>query len=212
MEDYVLITGYSDYEIALDYPHQIRRTDNKRIVKESVDTTSGYVRLNLVNDDGKRNKVYKHRIVALTFVPNDDPARNTEVDHINHNRTDNHISNLRWVSKSTNNKNRTGIRGVTYEFVHQLPANSVKINEYNDHLFDDVYYNADANTFYKKVADDYFRVMHQSSYRNKSYVTTVALGTNQVKLYNHIINNIIDTYPAVDEFGNLVDEEDEEQI
>jgi hypothetical protein len=43
-----------------------------------------------------------HRLVALAFITQTDP----EVDHINHDRTDCNVTNLRWVSRSVNLRNR----------------------------------------------------------------------------------------------------------
>ena len=46
-------------------------------------------------------KVYLvHRLVALAFIPN--PDNKPEVDHINKNRIDNRIENLRWVTSKEN--------------------------------------------------------------------------------------------------------------
>ena len=45
-------------------------------------------------------KSYVHRLVAETFIPN--PHNLTEVNHINGDKTDNRVSNLEWVSHSTN--------------------------------------------------------------------------------------------------------------
>lgn len=45
-----------------------------------------------------------HRLVALAHLPN--PDNLPEVDHIDRNKRNNHISNLRWASKSTNQRNK----------------------------------------------------------------------------------------------------------
>lgn len=44
-----------------------------------------------------------HRLVAETFIPN--PENKREVDHINRNTSDNRVENLRWVTRSENNRN-----------------------------------------------------------------------------------------------------------
>lgn len=61
----------------------------------------GYKHVSLYKD-GKKRTVDVHRIIATTFVPNDDPEKRTQVDHINHVRTDNRASNLQWASCSEN--------------------------------------------------------------------------------------------------------------
>lgn len=43
-----------------------------------------------------------HRLVAEAFIPN--PYNYPEVDHINGNKTDNCVDNLRWVTRSLNMK------------------------------------------------------------------------------------------------------------
>ena len=44
-----------------------------------------------------------HRLVAQAFIPN--PDNKPEVDHINCDRRDNRIENLRWVTSKENNNN-----------------------------------------------------------------------------------------------------------
>ena len=47
-----------------------------------------------------KNKVYVHRLVAETFLPN--PHNLTDVNHINGDKTDNRVCNLEWISREDN--------------------------------------------------------------------------------------------------------------
>lgn len=63
------------------------------------DNGCGYKKVN-IRINGKDMKVYVHRLVALTFIPNADGRK--EVNHIDSNPANNHVSNLEWVSSSEN--------------------------------------------------------------------------------------------------------------
>lgn len=63
---------------------------------------TGYMRVCLVKNK-KPKCVPVHRIVAETFIPN--PENKPVIDHINGNRTDNRVENLRWVTHSENSQN-----------------------------------------------------------------------------------------------------------
>jgi len=65
------------------------------ILKAWVHTT-GYWRVSL----GRNNHKYVHRLMALAFLPNPDGL--TQVDHIDGNRLNLSIDNLRWVSAKQN--------------------------------------------------------------------------------------------------------------
>lgn len=50
----------------------------------------------------KKITKYIHRLVAIAFIPN--PEHHKEVNHIDGNKTNNHVSNLEWVSHAGNMK------------------------------------------------------------------------------------------------------------
>ncbi len=58
----------------------------------------------MIRYDGVKRNMRVHRLVAETFLPNDNNL--PQVDHIDRNRINNHISNLRWVTHSENMINR----------------------------------------------------------------------------------------------------------
>ena len=77
--------------------------------------------------------------MANTFIPN--PDNKPFVDHINHDKSDYHISNLRWVTVAENNNNITQMRRCKYEFVDELINDAVEINNIGDWVFENYYVN-----------------------------------------------------------------------
>ena len=167
-----------DYEIFTEYPFYIRKKKNGKIVKESV-RNDGYVILHL---NGVQYK--KHRIVAIQFLPNDQPLIKTEVDHINHDRTDYHLENLRWVTREENQRNKTSNKGVDYEIIdyEETPDDLVQVNDYGRHEFEDYYYSPDNNLFYFDTGVN-LRVLHVNFMKNGSaYVNMRSKENKQVQI------------------------------
>ena len=96
LETFVDLKGFEEkYEINTVFPHEIRNKNTNKILSEF--WRGGYIAVNL-----NCKKHYKHRLIALQFIPN--PENLLLIDHINHNRTDNRIENLRWCSTIENNR------------------------------------------------------------------------------------------------------------
>ena len=86
------------------------RTTQEKILKQNL-KRNGYLTVDL-SKDGVVKTISVHRLVALTFIPNDDITKN-QIDHKNCNKKDNRVSNLEWVS-DRENKNRAKSNNLYY--------------------------------------------------------------------------------------------------
>jgi hypothetical protein len=92
-----LIPGASNYIATID--GKIYSFRNKAFMAQKL-AKDGYYSLAIVLDSGKRNKYLVHRLVAMTFIPN--PDNLPSVDHIDNDKTNNNMTNLRWSTPSDN--------------------------------------------------------------------------------------------------------------
>lgn len=88
---------------------EIKNNITKKILSPSINKDSGYYQIDLWKNN-KSKKYTLHRLIANNFIPNleDKPT----VDHIDGNRLNNDISNLRWATYSEQNSrfNTFGVR------------------------------------------------------------------------------------------------------
>lgn len=62
----------------------------------------GYENVNLIDSNGVTHLKCVHRLVALTFIPN--PDNLPQINHIDGDKTNNHVCNLEWCSAAHNLK------------------------------------------------------------------------------------------------------------
>ena len=96
-----IITSHPNYEVSTE--GQVRNIKTQRILKPRID--KGYERYILYNDEGYTN-LHGHRLVALYFLPHPEDLA-YELDHIDRNKLNNNVANIRWASRSDNNLNRS---------------------------------------------------------------------------------------------------------
>lgn len=92
MTEWRTIIEHPDYEVS-EFG-DVRNKKTGRILKQFVGTRGG---LMLTIDHAT---VYVHRLVADAFIPNEDPNYWTDVIHLDGDKQNNEVDNLRWATHS----------------------------------------------------------------------------------------------------------------
>ena len=173
--EFVPLVDHEDYEILSVYPFTIRRKDNHLEVAEHI-SQEGYPRVHL-----NAATYVKHRLIAQQFIHNDDPVHKTQVDHINRDRADYHLENLRWCTQNQNQMNKLSNRQITYTYLTSIPDDALKVTDYNEHTFEDYYYYENKFYFYNGL--DY-RLLHVNEPRKGGkYVNMMNTNGQRTRIY-----------------------------
>ena len=101
MNDFKTLNNFSKYEINREGELYNKNTNYQ--LKGTL--VKGYIQVSIINDTtGKAQLRLLHRLVAETFLEN--PNNYDEVDHIDNNKINNNVENLRWCNSSQNMLNR----------------------------------------------------------------------------------------------------------
>ena len=116
-EVFKTIKGFDNYEIS--NLGNVKNAKTGKIMKQELSKKAGYFQANLMNVSGKQKHKKIHILIAQAFIPN--PQNKPCVDHIDKDRTNNNLKNLRWATYSENgmnkcklNANTSGYSGVFY--------------------------------------------------------------------------------------------------
>ena len=95
---YKSIPGHPDYSVGYDGSILSYKGKEPRALTPCVNSR-GYHHVVLWTG-GKRTDCVIHRLVAQAFLPN--PCNRLEVNHVDADKTHNHVSNLAWVTRKEN--------------------------------------------------------------------------------------------------------------
>ncbi len=133
MEEYRAINGFDNYLVS-NFGN-IKNTNTNKILAGS--NASNYLFVKLYKDK-KCTKHQIHRLVALTFLPNNE--NKSCVDHIDNNTLNNNLVNLRYATTQENARNSklsisntSGFKGVTFDksrnkYAAQITIDGIKVN------------------------------------------------------------------------------------
>ena len=117
-EEYRIIKGFDNYSVS-NFGN-VRNNKTLKILKQGLNN-NGYKIVCIINNDSNKPKTNKvHRLVAQAFsIPN--PLNKELINHIDGNKLNNNINNLRWASridtgnnKSMSKNNTSGFKGVQW--------------------------------------------------------------------------------------------------
>ena len=137
MEEFKTIEGFDNYEVS-NFGN-VRNIKTKRILKISISSSKYYI-VGLCNN-GKRTNKTLHRLIADAFIEN--PENKPCVDHINNDKLNNNIENLRWATYQENNRNlnistrnTSGVKGVYFDKKINKWSARIKFDGINIYLGD----------------------------------------------------------------------------
>jgi hypothetical protein len=157
MSDWQTINDHENYEINVNYPYAIRKKGKGKEKKETLNS-EGYYTTNLDQHNYK-----KHRIIALQWIPN--PEFKPMIDHINHQRSDNHIENLRWATSKDNNNNAYSYNRIVVEYVDEIPDEAIVVEKFNNWTFENLFYYDNIFYLYNGLK---YRKLHITHYKGGS--------------------------------------------
>lgn len=102
---------YLDTKYEVSNLGNVRNKKTKAVLSQE-NTGNGYLCVGLQMGKGVYKKTRVHRMVAITFLEFQRTEERNEVDHINGNKADNSVDNLRWCTHKENMNNPVTLRKI----------------------------------------------------------------------------------------------------
>ena len=158
------------------------------LVKKSICTqftnTLGYLYIWLYDNNKNRKNIKSHRFI-YECLTNSIIENSKVIDHIDRDRKNNHISNLRWLSYEDNARNKLSSKGVIYEFCQygEEPEDLIEVTDYGNHKFKKYYYSPSEDIFYYDNKAKFRQLYYNKKSDDCYYVIAKDTEGNRVNIY-----------------------------
>ena len=144
----------NNYEIYSEYPYYIRnksRKNNLNVYYNNLGYPQVYIK-----------KAYLiHRLIAMQFLENDDPENKKHVIHINLDKNDYHLENLKWANTSESNTNRNKHK-CNIQYIEELPKTTVKITYHKGYYFDSYYFDYESKQLIYETSTFKYKIVNKN--------------------------------------------------
>ena len=138
--DWEVLKECNLYEINKNFPHYIRRIGT---TKPLVCTMyGGYINVEIF-----KRLIPLHRLIATQWI--DNPYNYKVVDHIDGDKTNWHIDNLRWTNHKENARNRHTSKNVKLNLVEDIPSSCKPLDIYEGKRINNLYVDMKTYDIYK---------------------------------------------------------------
>ncbi len=131
IQEFKIITGNPKYQVSNE--GCVVNTFLRKIINHSYNK-KGYATVSLSS-----KTFLVARLVATEFIPN--PDNKAQVDHIDNDKTNNNVLNLRWCTNDENQRNKgiqknntSGVKGVYYDAKSTRYRAIIHFNNHKYHL------------------------------------------------------------------------------